>query len=225
MIVITGIGWITQKAYGSVIRKLRRDYTDTKSLHSHLQHESVFLYPVKNFGRFDAVSKMTCCAGALSLRDAGITYSERHKQDMGILGTNTVGCLQSNVRYFMDYVESGRTLARGNLFIYTLPSSPLAEAAIYFGCQGPLLHITFQHKQVSSLLRYAERMILCGETKTMLAVKTDENEAVCFVLKREEDVSTRSVFSLENAIATAQKMSRFDDMISWYAGLKHCTMV
>ena len=121
MIVITGIGWIREKAYGSVMRKLRRDYTDTKSLHSRLQHESVFLYPVKNFGRFDAVSKMVCCAGALALRDAGITYPEDHKQDMGIVGTNTVGCLESNVRYFKDYVETGRNLARGTQYAINLP--------------------------------------------------------------------------------------------------------
>ena len=217
LVVITGIGWITQKAYGSVIQKLRRDCTDTKSLHSRLQHESVFLYPVKNFGRFDAVSKMTCCAGALALRDAGITYSEHHKQDMGILGTNSVGCLESNVRYFKDYVETGRTLARGNLFIYTLPSSPLAEAAISFGLQGPLLYMMFQQKQIASLVLWAGKMILRGETSGMLAVKASVDEAVCFVLRRGEDVSTGRVFSLENAIAAAEKTSRLDEMIRGFA--------
>lgn len=195
------------------MQKLRRDYTDTKSLRSRLQHESVFLNPVKNFGRFDAVSKMTCCAGALALCDAGITYSEHHKQDMGILGTNTVGCLESNVHYFRDYIETGRKLARGNLFVYTLPSSPLAEAAIAFGLQGPLLYMLFQQRQIPSLVQCAGKMILRGETQAMLAVKADENEAVCFVLKREEDVSTSRVFSLENAIATAQKISRLEEMI------------
>ncbi len=213
MVVITGIGWITQTEYGSVIRKERQDFTDIKLLHSRFQHESVFLYPVKNFGRFDAVSKMTCCAGALALRDAGIAYSEHHKQDMGILGTNTVGCLESNVHYFRDYIETGRKIARGNLFVYTLPSSPLAEAAIAFGLQGPLLYMMFQQKKIPSLVRCAGKMILRGETQAMLAVKADENEAVCFVLGREEDVSTSRVFSLENAIATAQKMSRLEEMI------------
>ena len=213
MVVITGIGWITQKEYGSLIRKERRGFTDIKSLRSRLQHESVFLCPIKNFGKFDAVSKMTCSAGALALRDAGITYSEHQKQDMGILGTNTVGCLESNVHYFRDYIETGRKLARGNLFVYTLPSSPLAEAAIAFGLQGPLLYMMFQQTQIPSLVRCAGKMILHGETQAMLAVKADENEAVCFVLKREEDVSTSRVFSLENAIATAQKISRLEEMI------------
>jgi len=182
--IISGIGWITKKKYGCVNKAIRRDYTDIKSLHSNLQNESVFLYPVKNFGRFDITSKMACCAGALALHDAGIKYSEKHKQDIAIIGTNTDGCLISNLNYFKDYVQTGRKLARGNLFIYTLPSSPLAEAAIHFGFQGPLLYIMFPQKQIPSLLQYAEGIISRREVSTVLAMKVDENKAVCFVMKR-----------------------------------------
>jgi len=182
--IISGIGWITKKKYGCVNKTIRKDYTDIKSLHSNLQNESVFLYPVKNFGRFDTTSKMACCAGALALHDAGIKYSEKHKQDIAIIGTNTDGCLISNLNYFKDYVQTGRKLARGNLFIYTLPSSPLAEAAIHFGFQGPLLYIMFPQKQIPSLLQYAEGIISRREVSTVLAMKVDENKAVCFVMKR-----------------------------------------
>ena len=85
MIVITGIGWITKKEYGSVLQGLHRNYDNTSSLNSQLYHESLFLYPIKNFGRFDASSKMACCAGALALRDAGILYFEQRKQNIGII--------------------------------------------------------------------------------------------------------------------------------------------
>ena len=189
--IISGIGWISKKKYGCVKKAVRRDYTDIKSLNSKLRNESVFLYPVKNFGRFDTTSKMACCAGALALYDAGIRYSEKRRQDIGIIGTNADGCLISNLNYFKDYVQTGRKLARGNLFIYTLPSSPLAEAAIHFGFQGPLLYISDSQKQVSSLLQYAEGIISRREASTMLTMKVDEKRAVCFVLKREEDVSSK----------------------------------
>ena len=190
MIIISGIGWITKKKYGCVNKTIHRDYTDIKSLHSKLQNESIFLYPVKNFGRFDTMSKMACCAGALALHDAGIRYSEKRKQDIGIIGTNTGGCLESNLNYFRDYVQTGRKLARGNLFIYTLPSSPLAEASIHFGFQGPLLYIMFPQKQVGArravpLLQYAEGIISRKEASTVLAVKVDEKKAVCFVMRGE----------------------------------------
>ena len=221
MIVITGIGWINKKEYGCAVKKLRRDCTGIKSLHSHLQSESVFLYPVKNFGRFDAVSKMTCCVVALALHDAGILYSKNHKLETGILGANTAGCLQSNVFYFKDYVVNGRTLARGNLFIYTLPSSPMAEAAIYFGCRGPVLYIMFPHKQVASLLRNAERTILRGETSSMLAVKADEEEALCFVLAQEKNASREKVWALEDAVAIAEKNFCLDEMVNEFKKSRH----
>jgi len=193
MIIISGIGWISKQKYGCVKRKIRKDYTDIKSLYLKLQNESVFLYPVKNFGRFDTMSKMACCAGALALYDAGIKYSGKHKQDIGIISTNTDGCLKSNMNYFKDYVQTGRKLARGNLFIYTLPSSPLAEAAIHFGFQGPLLYIMFPQKQVPSLLQYAECILSRREASTVLAMKVDEEKAVCFVLKREKDTSLKRI--------------------------------
>ncbi|MDO9464141.1 MAG: hypothetical protein Q7J67_02445 [bacterium] len=189
--IISGIGWISKGKYGCVKKAVCTDYTDIKSLHSKLQNESIFLYPVKNFGRFDMTSKMSCCAGALALHDAGVKYSEKHKQDIGIISTNTDGCLKSNLNYFRDYVQTGRKLARGNLFIYTLPSSPLAEASIHFGFQGPLLYIMFPQKHIPSLLQYAEGIISRKEASTILAMKVDEKKAVCFVLRREEDTSSK----------------------------------
>ena len=137
MNVVTGIGWITETEYGCVRQRWRRFYSDMKSLRTDLQGDSVFSYPVKGFGRYDRVSQMTCCVTALAFHDAGMSYAEDEKQDIGILGTNSDGCLQSNLDYFTDFVANGRTLGRANYFVYTLPSTPMAEAAIHFKCQGP----------------------------------------------------------------------------------------
>jgi hypothetical protein len=213
MIVIKGIGWIRPTEYGSIIKKLQRNYNDLKSLHSHLQHESVLKYAIKNFCRFDAASKMTCCSIALALNDAGITYSNHMKHDIGILGTNNDGCFESNLAYFKDYVLGGRIIARGNLFIYSLPSTPMAEAAIYFGFQGPLLYIKFQHHKIPSMLRYAGKMILRGETSKMIAVEATKEKAVCFVLGNKDNASTMRVLSLEKLIDGTEKTSDFDEMI------------
>ena len=154
MTAITGIGWIAETEYGCVRRQLRRPYSDMKSLRSKLQDDSVFLYPVKSFGKYDRVSQMACCVVALAFYDAEMSYSESRKQDVGILGTNSDGCLQSNLDFFEDFVRNGRTLGRANLFVYTLPSIPVAEAAIYFKCQGPLLYMTFPKAPVASMLSF-----------------------------------------------------------------------
>jgi len=205
IIVVCGIGWINQKEYGSVSERIKGNYSDKRSLHSQLRQESVFLYPVNNFGRFDQVSKVTCCAVALALGDARIPYSNGHKQDIGIIGTNVKGCLESNLNYFKDYVQAGRVLARGNLFVYTLPSSPLAEAAIHFGLQGPLFYINFPERQTASLLEYAAGIIRRKEARTMLAVKVDEKGGVCFVLTQQENNFLAKLCTIDDALAIVSK--------------------
>ena len=219
MNVIAGIGWIAQREYGCVTMGLRRSYPDMRALRSDLENEAVLLYPMKSFGKYDLVSKMTCCVSALALYDAGILYSENQKQDIGIVGTNADGCLQSNVEFFKDYVEHGRTLGRASLFVNTLPSIPVAEAAIYLKCRGPLVYMAFSQRQVPSLLSQSEKMILRGESKTILAVKASEQDALCFVVTRQKDVSEQTVFGVEEVMGVAEKFSALDEMVRTFTSM------
>jgi hypothetical protein len=219
MIAVTGIGWLNRKEYGCVIGKVEKHHEGLDSLYASFKRESLFSYPVKNFGRFDAISKMTCFSTALALKDAGISYSFKHKQDIGIFGANETGCLESNLNYFQDYISSGRILARGNLFIYTLPSIPLAEASIHFGLSGPLLHLFFNEQRIPSLLSFAGDSITGGETSSILAVSAEENDAICFVLKQEDDISPGKNIGLQNVIAAAGNTYTFDEMINAFKGI------
>jgi hypothetical protein len=203
MSVVAGIGWIGQREYGCVMKQVRRTYSDVGSLRSRLQDEAVFSHPVRGFGKYDLVSKMTCCVCALALYDAGVSCSADQKQDIGILGTNRAGCLQSNLDFFRDFVANGRTLGRARFFVYTLPSIPVAEAAIHFGCRGPLLYMGFGERGVPALLRQSAGMILRGESPAMLAVDSSEEEALCFLLKREQEVPVESGLALERVIEVA----------------------
>jgi hypothetical protein len=204
---IAGIGWIDRAEYGCVRRRLRRPCSGLGSLRSTLQEESIFSYPVKGFSKYDRVSKMTCCAMALALSDAGMAYSEDRKQDIGIVGTNSDGCLQSNLAFFDDYVKNGRTLGRANLFVYTLPSIPVAEAAIHFKCQGPLLYLGFPGSPVASLLREADRMIQRGEAEAMVAVRASEQDAQCFILRRGDEAATEPLLTLEQVAGMERRAS------------------
>jgi len=219
MIAVTGIGWLTRKEYGCLISKVNELHEGFDSLYSHFKHKSYFSCPVKNFGRFDAISKMTCFSTALALKDAGISYSVKHKQEIGIFGANEAGCLESNLNYFQDYIRSGRILARGNLFVYTLPSIPLAEASIHFGLSGPLLHLFFNEKRISSLLSFAGDSIAGYETPSILAVNAEENDAICFVIKQEDDISPGKNIGLQNVIAAAEDTCTFDEMINAFKGI------
>jgi len=181
MIALCGIGWINKEEYGCVMNGMRFNYRDS-SKGKALSGKEIFSYPFKNFGRLNNISKLTCYAVALALKDAGIKYFMDHKHDIGIICTNKSGSLKSDIDYFKDYLESGRTLSRGNLFIYTLPSSPLGEAAIHFGLQGPLLYVTAADKPLQTALDTASEMILLDESPAMLVGMAEEDEAVYFVL-------------------------------------------
>ncbi len=185
-----------------------------------LPGKEIFSYPVKNFGRLDNISRLTCYAVALALKDAGIKYSMYHKHDIGIICTNKSGSLQSDILYFRDYLDSGRTLSRGNLFIYTLPSSPLGEAAIHFGLQGPLLYVTAADKPLQAALDTASEMILLDESPAMLAGMAEEDEAVYFVLARKPDSMQDVLCNITQAREILGKKMIFSKMIKEFSSLK-----
>lgn len=181
--MIKGTGWVKQHQCGCLKHKWQKRYTDLKSLYTQLQPQ-VIKYPVANFARFDPVSKLTLLSIALALFDAKIDYAAGKKQKISILGSNQNAALAANLEYFNDYIANGRTLARGNLFIYTLPSSPLAEAAIHFGLTGSLFYLGFTKDAEKESLKYACQMLKAKSAKTILLVNADTQQATCWLLQR-----------------------------------------
>ncbi len=183
-ISVYGIGWLTKEGYGCIRSELQHAFATGEDART-LPKRDIFSHPFKNFGRLDTISKMTAFGVSLALQDAGIEYTPSGKQDIGIVGTNREGSLRSDIEYFRDYLESGRTLSRGNLFIYTLPSSPIGEAAIHFGFLGPVLYAAGEGNGLSDALDVAIEMVLAGEAPVMLAGKAEADEAMFFVIRRE----------------------------------------
>jgi 3-oxoacyl-[acyl-carrier-protein] synthase II len=183
MIAVLGIGWLTPEGYGCIRSGLRYAYEAGEGSHT-LPKRDIFSHPFKNFGRLDTISRMTAFAVSLALQDAGIEYSPLRKQDIGIVGTNAEGSLRSDREYFRDYLEGGRTLSRGNLFIYTLPSSPIGEAAIHFGLLGPVVYAASEKKALTAVIDAAAEMLLADEAPVMLVGTAEAEEAVFFVLRK-----------------------------------------
>ena len=182
--VLTGFGWIVGGEWGTGREPRLGSYGSLSSLHAKLKRHSASPNPIRDFGRFDDASKLTCCALALALEDDEAACGEQSQKALGIVGTDAHGALRSNVHYFEDYLENGRTLARGNLFVYTLASSPLTAAAIHFGCRGPVLHVTPSVADAAAPLRTAERLMLNHEAQRMLVLWRTGEDALCIVLHR-----------------------------------------
>jgi len=201
-ISILGIGWLTKSEYGCIVKGEQTSYGEANGPDS-LVKQGIFAYPVKNFGRFDWASRMTCFGVALALRDAGIAYSATQKQDIGIVATSDEGSLRTDIEYFRDYLDSGRTLSRGNLFIYTLPSSPAGEAAIHFGLLGPMMYAGGADA-LATVLDTAADMVKAGEARMMVAGKAADDEALFFVIGESSAAAAGRDFDEVKAIVSAK---------------------
>jgi 3-oxoacyl-[acyl-carrier-protein] synthase II len=216
-IFVQGIGWVTGEGYGGIAGGLRRQFMPGESAGS-LARLGIFSHPFRNFGRLDGISKLTVSAVALALRDAGVDYAPTLRQDTGIIGTSSEGSLVSDGNYFRDYLDNGRTLSRGNLFIYTLPSSPLGEAAIHFGLVGPLLYVAGNKGSLAPVLEMAGEMLAAGETDRVLAGLAGDGEALYMLLGRENGGGT--LCALDDAVAVAERKPGITDMVEELTILK-----
>ena len=105
-----------------------------------LDDGKVFLANFKNLGRLDPVSRSISTALARLLEDAGL-YPSKSKLDIPLLISSDSGFSHSDIDYFQDFVKYKETAGRANLFVYTLPTSPLADASVYFGLTGGIAYI------------------------------------------------------------------------------------
>ena len=86
-----------------------------------------------DFRRAGDAVKLTMLAAVGALSDAGGMGHDHVR--FGILGGNGAGCGGENAHFWSDYVENER-MGRGGLFVGTLNSIPVCEAAIALGAHG-----------------------------------------------------------------------------------------
>jgi 3-oxoacyl-(acyl-carrier-protein) synthase len=147
--------------------------------------------PVNYYSRMTTEARYCLCAASVALgatpwRNSADSVNE---PEIGLLSGSADGCLAADQEYFRDYVAEGRSLGRGNLFIYTLPTSVLGELAIVLSLTGPSLFIHEPAQPLPSLVRRAQQLIADGEADAMLALWSDSSAAVCFAVENGPDDS------------------------------------
>ena len=136
--------------------------------------------PVKYYARMTPETRCCLFAASLVLKHAGW---EANTIEIGLISAGSDGCFAANGEYFQDYVANGRTLGRGNLFIYTLPTSALGEVAIALSLTGPCMFIQSGDDPVGSLGRIGGQIISDGEAGGMLGLWSDSEAAVCLLIE------------------------------------------
>jgi 3-oxoacyl-(acyl-carrier-protein) synthase len=137
--------------------------------------------PLKYFSRMTRESRSCVAAANLALQACG--WKETESREIGLVAAGYEGCLAADQEYFGDYIASGRTLGRGNLFIYTLPSSTMGEVAIALGLRGPTLHIHDASHPAAGLAQQARHLVNDGEAEAILGLWSDRQSAVCFAIE------------------------------------------
>jgi len=163
--------------------------------------------PVKYYARMTAETRYCLCSASIALKSAGW---DSKAIEIGLLSAGSDGCAHANEEYFRDYVANGRTLGRGNLFIYTLPTSALGEVAIALSLTGPSIFLHDPTQPLACLNRTAEQIISDGEATGMLALWSDASAAVCLAIDRGQ--SPDSIESLatnqSNPLQLCQKLQQ-----------------
>jgi len=178
--MVAGAGWVEAGAYGAVYKQLRGEYGKPRELHRSLETAGVLGGKIQNIGRFDIPTRRAFCAAALALHDAEFSSDEKA---VGLIGTGSEECIKANRNYLADYPAYGLRMGRANLFIYTLPTSPLAEIAIHFKLAGPLFYTRPLSDIYAHLLNTAKGLMAAGNTSAVLALWMEDEFTTALLLK------------------------------------------
>ena len=177
-------------------RELRVAGRGTCSAVSEPPANGAFVRP-RNFGRFSAESRMAFHAIAHALEEAGLTPDGNGllRSRVGVIACDRAGSGAANRAYFSDYVGSGRVLGRGQLFVYTLPTSVAAECAIACRLTGPLLYVAEPDGGDGCALR-AARGLTADDLADAVVILSVTSEEAC-----------ASVVTLDGHLAASEKVT------------------
>ena len=172
--------YFTQKDCGAVMPAGESFTQSAPKLSSTDEVLALVARPVKHFPRMTAEARGALVAGAIAMKSAD--WNDSASREVGIVAAGYEATLAANTAYFRDFVASGRNMGRGNLFIYTLPTSTLGELAIALHLNGPTLHIHDDAAPLAALVRHAHELLADGEADAMLALWSDPSAAVCLAI-------------------------------------------
>lgn len=206
---IKSIGWCLDNSIGGIPGKIIPVSAQSKP-----EKSDIFAKPFKNFGRLDNMSKAVCTAVSFTLKGNNL-YPIEKKQPISLYFNNKKGSTDSDKAYFEDFVEFGELSGRANLFLYTLPTSPLGEASVHFGLTGEIAYFAVKENPLQCLMEVAEDACEFRKTnseKLLLIglgnMEKDTAETI-FLLVSDSGNSIAESATLFNEISDFQSLKKF----------------
>ena len=166
---ITGFGWVTAtgcgrgRTGGVPLWEAGEPQPPTSVLQG--------LHGGSRFGRLDLFSQIGVAAVALALEDAGRPHKtnpeNNNDQNLGLICATTSSCNRTDYDFFKT-VQADPRLASPGLFVYTLATSFLGEAALRFTITGSSLALIEAQPSGAEALRLGLEQLAYGDEDVMV---------------------------------------------------------
>ena len=166
----------------SAFKQFKAEVGSLKAFYADLLATGMFSGELSEFKRMSVKSKQSVLGAALALFDAELAPAD-DGGNIAVITGNQECCEAENSRYFADYIKYGRVMGRGNLFVNTLPTTPIAEISMAFKLHGPLYFITAMAETAVALLQEAELLLETGEADKVLVVLDMQDDIVTLVFE------------------------------------------
>ena len=207
MIVLSGASWNYENKFYSLYKKEEFTYTSLKDAYTTFVSKKIINREINNFRRISMDSKLYSLLAGLVFHDSKIKMNYEIGKDTGVVSCTYDAATPENEKYFRDYVSAGRKMARGNLFVYTLPTSSLGEVAITYQLKGPIFYSNFSDNRLEMFLGQVDFMLRTKQAKNLVCIFTDKQVSVCmYFTEIPQNVHITDVLKINDRFAIPSKV-------------------
>jgi 3-oxoacyl-[acyl-carrier-protein] synthase II len=175
-VFVTGAGMVGPLGTGS--SAAARDYLDDGAAppDGPIDFDDKALLDLGRARRLDRAARLTAAAVDLAIEEAG--WDEAGRAEAGAALGGAFGAVDACSAFLHRVYEKGARFASPAVFPNLLPSSAVAQAAIYHRLRGPVLATADLEASAESALVTAVELLAAGEASKMVAGGVEPNSAI-----------------------------------------------
>lgn len=129
---------------------------------------------IKNTRKMDRISRLSCAASSLAVKDSGFRITTANATDVGLISATGTGALGSVSEFYMNMLEKGVKLADANVFPNTVVNAHLGYVSIELKIKGYTTVIAQGSSSPYAALNTAIYLLESGSCKAVLVGAVSE---------------------------------------------------